>query len=89
MRVVNARKSKYYGAALSNFERARRCYENSGLTADWRRVVEKVRSEHHRKTGFVAGFEEIVAGSGPSQKPSFLERAKARWDARHVDEGSR
>lgn len=25
------------------------------------------------------GFEEIVAGSGPSQRPSFLQRAKARW----------
>jgi hypothetical protein len=27
MRVVNAKKSKYYGAALGNFERAKRCYE--------------------------------------------------------------
>jgi hypothetical protein len=25
------------------------------------------------------GFEEIVAGGGPSAKPSFIERAKARW----------
>lgn len=79
LRVVNAKKSKYYGAALSNFERARCCFEKAGRTAEWQRVVEKVRSEHHRKTGLMAGFEEIVAGSGPSKKPSFLERAKERW----------
>ena len=82
MRVVNAKKSKYYGAALSNFERARRCFEMAGLTTGWQRVVEEVRAKHHRKTGFMAGFEEIVAGVGPSAKPSFLERAKARWGAR-------
>ena len=79
MRVVNAKKSKYYDAALSNFERARCCFEKAGLVADWQRIVEKVRSEHHRKTGFMLGFEEIVAGSGPTEKPSFLERAKRRW----------
>ncbi len=79
MRVVKAKKSKHYGAALSNFVRTRRCFENAGHVADWQRVVEKVRSEHHRKTGFMSGFEEIVAGSGSGGKPSFLKRAKARW----------
>ncbi len=87
MRVVNAKKSKYYDAALSNFERARCCYEKAGLLADWQRVVSKVRSEHHRKTGFMSGFEEIVEGSGPSEKPSFLERAKARWGSRQSGGG--
>jgi uncharacterized Zn finger protein len=87
MRVVKAKKSKYYDAALANFERARRCYEKAGLVADWHRVVSKVRSEHHRKTGFISGFEEIVAGSGPSEKPSFLERAKARWGSRRSEDG--
>lgn len=82
MRIVNAKKSKYYEAALSNFERARRCFEKAGLHADWQRIVEKMRSEHHRKTGFMSGFDEIVAGSGPTEKPSFLERAKTRWGAR-------
>src|SRR3984893_11118546 len=81
MRVIKAKKSKYYGAALENFERARRGYERAGLINDWQRVVNEVRSEHYRKTGFMSGFEEVVAGSGPSEKPSFLERAKARWSA--------
>lgn len=82
MRVVNAKKSKYYDAAVTNFERARRCFEKAGFVADWQRIVETVRSEHHRKTGFMPGFEAIVAGSRPTEKPSFLERAKTRWGAR-------
>ena len=44
-----------------------------------------MRSEHHRKKGFLAGFEEIVSGSGPSERLSFLERAKARWGARRPE----
>jgi len=82
MRIVNAGKSKYYDAALSNFERAKRCYEKAGLAAEWEVTVSRVRAEHRRKTGFVAGFEDVVAGSGPSDKPSFLERAKTRWGGR-------
>ncbi len=38
-----------------------------------------VRAEHHRKTGFISGFEELVAGGGPGARPTFLECAKARW----------
>ena len=87
MRVVKAKKSRYYDAALSDFERGRRCYEKAGLVADWHRVVSEVRSAHHRTAGFISGFEEIVAGSGPSEKPSFLERAKARWSARRSEDG--
>jgi hypothetical protein len=79
MRILKAKKSKYYGAALANFEDARRCYERAGPGATWEGLVREVRAEHHRKTGFMAGFEEVVAGVGPSAKPSFLERAKARW----------
>lgn len=79
MRIVDAKKSKYYAAALSNFERARRCFERAGLVDQWQRIVQTVRRDHHRKAGFIAGFEEIVAGSGPSRRLSFLQRAKARW----------
>ena len=82
MRVVNAKKSKYYGAALGNFERARRCYEKAGLGADWERVVHEVRAEHHRKSGFMPGFEDLVKGAGPSTEPPFLDRAKARWGSK-------
>ena len=79
MRILKAKKSKYYDAALSNFEDARRCYERAGLGANWESFVREVRAEHYRKTGFMHGFEEVAAGGGPSAKPTFLERAKARW----------
>lgn len=82
VRIVKAGKSRYYDTALGNLERARRRYEKAGLAGEWRELVEKIRSEHRRKTGFMAGLEEIVAGSGPSERPSFLERAKARWSVR-------
>jgi tetratricopeptide (TPR) repeat protein len=88
MRIVNAGKSKYYEAALSNFERASRCYKRAGLTAGWEETVRQVRACHHRKTGFMSGFEALAAGSGPGDQPSFLERAKARWGGRQGRDNS-
>lgn len=82
MRIVNAGKSKYYEAALGNFERARRCYERAGIAAGWEETVRQVRACHHRKTGFMSRFEALAAGSGPGDQPSFLERAKTRWGGR-------
>jgi len=82
MRIVNAKKSKYYGAALSDFEKAKRCFERAGLASKWEKTVSQVRADHRRKKGFLSGFERLVGGSGPSNEPSFLERAKARWGER-------
>ena len=82
LRIVNGKKSKYYDAALSNFESAKRCFERAGLGAEWQKTVSQVRADHHRKSGFMSGFERLVAGSGPSEEPSFLEQAKARWSRR-------
>jgi hypothetical protein len=82
MRILNAKKSKYYDAALSHFENARRCYERSDLHREWAAVAADVRRMHHRKAGFMADFERLVAGRGPSDEPSFLERARSRWSAR-------
>jgi len=79
MRIVNGKKSKYYEAAVANFERAQHCFERAGLADEWQRIVQQVRLDHHRKVGFMASFEEVVAGAGPSRRPSFLQRAKARW----------
>jgi hypothetical protein len=82
LRIVNGKKSKYYDAALSDFESAKRCFDRAGLGAEWQKTVSQVRADHHRKSGFMAGFERLVAGVGPSDKPSFLEQAKARWSGR-------
>jgi uncharacterized Zn finger protein len=79
MRIVDAGKSKYYDAALSNFERAKHCYQRAGQAEVWDETVRQVREDHRRKTGFLAGFEVLTAGSRQKQQPSFLERAKDRW----------
>ena len=82
MRIVDAKKSKYYDATLSNFERARDCYQRAGLAAQWEETVRQVHTAHHRKTGFISEFESVAAGTRRAEKPSFLERAKARWGER-------
>jgi hypothetical protein len=79
MRILNAKKNRYYDAALSNFEDAKACYARAGLHKEWSSVVAEVRAAHRRKAGFMGGFERLVAGQGPSDEPSFLERAKSRW----------
>ncbi len=81
MRILLAKKSKYYNAALSNFASAKCCYDRAGLHRDWDALVASVRGAHHRKAGFMASFERLVAGD-PSDEPSFLERARNRWAAR-------
>ncbi len=82
MRILAAKKSKYYNAALPHFENARRCYERSGLLREWAALVADVRGAHHRKAGFMADFERLATGHTPSEAPSFLERARSRWWAR-------
>jgi hypothetical protein len=83
MRIVDAKKSKHYAAAISNFEHARDCYQRAGLAAEWEETVRRVRASHYRKTGFRGGFEALAKGAKRAQPPSFLDRAKARWGQRH------
>lgn len=53
-----------------------------GFCHDLARGVVKVLD----KKGFMAGFEDIVAGAPKQVEPSFLERAKARWPRMTVRE---
>lgn len=85
MRILNAKKSKYYEAALLDFESAKHGFERAGLRTEWDATVAEVRARHGRKTGFMPGFEALVAGTGPSDQPSFLERAKARWGGQETE----
>ncbi len=66
MRILKAKKSKYYEIALGHYENAKHCYERAGLAIEWEELVRQVRAEHHRKTGFMPGFDDLVAGAGPS-----------------------
>jgi hypothetical protein len=77
--ILNAGKSRQSHLALSNLEHARRCYARAGLPDQWKKVIEVVRRSHHRKVGFMADFERLVAGRGASDKLSFLDRARRRW----------
>lgn len=79
MRILNAKKSKYYHEALENFEDAKDCYARAGMNHQWEAVVAQVRREHYRKVGFMPGFERLVTGRGPGQKMSYLDRARKRW----------
>jgi len=82
MRIIDAGKSKYYDAALSNLEKAKTCYQRAGLDAQWQALIAEIRREHRRKSGFMPGFERIVRGTGPGKEPSFLDRARSRWVSR-------
>ena len=79
MRIIDAGKSKYYDAALSNLKKARTCYEKAGLGAQWEALVAEIRREHRRKTGFMPSFERMASGAGSTKEASFLDRAKGRW----------
>jgi tetratricopeptide (TPR) repeat protein len=80
LRIVDAKKSKYYDAALGNFGRARDCYAAAGQQRELDALVAEVRREHGRKYSFMPGFERVVEG-GPAvePRPSFLDRARSRW----------
>jgi uncharacterized Zn finger protein len=83
LRILDARKSKYYEAALNNFERARNCYERAGLAAEWQETVRLVCAAHFRKTAFIGEFKALAAGAKRKDRPSFLDLAKERWGERY------
>ncbi len=50
------------------------------MAQQWEEIVRQVREAHHRKGAFIGRFENLVSGHGPSDEPSFLERAQSRWE---------
>jgi tetratricopeptide (TPR) repeat protein len=83
MRILKLGKSRYYEAALRYFQRAKYCYRQAGQPTQWQHLVDEVYAQHRRKTSFLARFDDIVSGSEPAPKPSFLDRAKSRWAVPH------
>lgn len=79
LRILTAKKSKYYGAALAHFSQAKDCYARAGLDHEWQARVALVFRLHGRKYGFMPGFERVVSGQLPPKEPLFLERAQRRW----------
>jgi hypothetical protein len=76
--IVNTGKSKQYATAVEYFGRAKRCFTAAGIPGCWDQLVDQVRMNHYRKTGFIREFEKVAAGLTPEREPSFLEKARAR-----------
>jgi len=78
MRILNSKKSRYYDAALSHFEQARRCYKKAGDELAWQKLVEEVLQNHRRKNAFMPGFDKLIEGKRRPAESSFAERTKRR-----------
>ncbi len=80
LRTVNAKKSKYYDAALSNFERAKRCFEQAGLDDEWNKTVRHSSRRPPAQEQLHAGIR--TSGRRNGAKRRSLDRAEARWSAK-------
>ncbi|HOW70627.1 MAG TPA: hypothetical protein PKY77_08505 [Phycisphaerae bacterium] len=85
MRIVKSAKSKYYGYALEHLSKARRLYEVHGQAERWQSLVEQLRRDHRRKSGFMAGFEQIAAAGSTPRSLTFAEKARRRWENQASD----
>jgi tetratricopeptide (TPR) repeat protein len=77
-RILHAGKSKYYGAALEHFEKARDLFRQAGRSSEWQVLAAGVRTANFRKKGFLAEFELIISGKS-KRSPSFAKQAQQRW----------
>jgi len=77
LRILDAKKSKYYDAALANLGRARKVLLREGRSEEWEALAREIRERHRRKTGFMSDFERVT--EKPSKELSFLDRARKRW----------
>jgi hypothetical protein len=78
MRIVDEGKSQYYVAALSSLEKARNCYQRAGFDTQWQALVGEIRRKHHRKSGFMPGFERIACGAQPRKARAFRAVSRKR-----------
>lgn len=77
-RVLAAKKSKYYGAALGNLVRARKLLVGRGGEKLWEAYARRIATEHRAKSSFMPGFKRLLAGR-TRRPPSFLAQARRRW----------
>ena len=78
LRILEAKKSKYYDAALRNLEHAREAMLKNGRMEEWETLAAEIRTNHKRKSGFILAFESLSEGRC-TREPSFAERARERW----------
>jgi uncharacterized Zn finger protein len=87
LRILEAKKSKYYDAALKNLEQARKAMLRNGCADEWERLATEIRTIHRRKSGFIPYFEALAEGR-LTREPSFSERARERWRKGSHGEGT-
>ena len=85
MRIIKAKKSKYYAAAIDHFLKTKKLYLDNDRREEWLSLVENVRRDHYRQYSFIGGFEELVLGNYPESPESFEERARKRWEKQISD----
>lgn len=78
VRILKSKKSKYYDAALTHFQRARKLYLKAGSEAEWQAIVKSIQTVHSRKKGIMEGLGLIESGKSACA-PSFAERVQERW----------
>jgi hypothetical protein len=79
LRILEAKKSKYYDAALANLEKTRKLMLKHGRGDAWEALAGEIRASHRRKSGFMPAFERLAEGR-TEKPPSFRDRARKRWD---------
>ncbi len=87
LRILEAKKSKYYDAALRNLEQARKAMLKNGRAEEWETLATEIRTNHRRKSRFISGFESLAEGRS-TREPSFAERARERWQKGTRGEGA-
>ena len=85
MRIIEAKKSKYCGAAIDHFLKTKKLYLDNDRREEWLSLVEKVRRDHYRQYRFIGDFEELVLGNSPESPESFEERTRKRWEKQISD----
>lgn len=86
MRIVKAKKSKYYGIALDHMLKAKQLYSENDCQEEWLSLVKNIRRDHYRKYSFIGDFEKIVTASYPEYLESFEERTRKRWEKQISDQ---
>lgn len=81
LRILEADKSSWYGAAVEHLHQARACYLRAGQAGVWQALVGYIRRAHGQKHAFMAGFKRVLQGTEPVSRMPFLERAREQWEA--------
>jgi len=81
MRILDAGKSKYYLHALEHPSQGKGPVLQAGPRGGMAIAVARIRKDHARKHGFMAPFEEIVAGGDRPAVESFQASSQEEVEA--------